>query len=720
MKDLLKVFLTQNYSIYSPTRIYRTLLGVIVIDGDTYSIYIDEKAVVKPGDAEYTGLIGRIFKMRLRQQKFIEISRKYFDPKNLTKFDQQGLQILSGVMCNLVSLEEVGKYYINIDSAFKVLRQSTFVEDLRNAKGNYQQFEGLVVMTVYNYKFYRLINVDTTKTPKSEFLMQDGKNLSFIDYYQSKYNLKIKDVNQPLLSCQEKSRYGVQKVIYLVPEICVATGLTDKMRANFQTMKQLSTITKPKGQERVTMANKFIQGFQQSEDLLKLWNIQLDQQCLKVDSSKINAGSLLMGNQSIPIETANLDRDTQTQMFKTSLLENWCLLSHANDNQLVNEFQNSLRESIDYCKFPCKPPKQMTVNSQKIQDWINCCQQIANNFMGSEKVQLILLVLQGPKKNSPIYSDLKRFLVNLCPIPSQVVMNSTIVTAIGGHTTLSLQKLCIKLLNQINAKLGGTPWAISDMPLTDSPTMICGMDVYHQTMRGKNSVLSFVSTEDKYFSTYHTQTQLMDVGNEFGFNLCPILLRSIQSFAGEKKTQFPERIIIYRDGVSNSQAKVVIESEINQFRQAIDLAKKEFNIDKDIKLILISVNKKVGAKFYAGERNLDNPPQGTLIDTQICQNNKDFYLISQKATAGTVQPTHYHVLVNDITEDPHIFKKLQVLSYKLCYLYFNFTGAIKIPAPIQYAHVCSNFIGDRYDPKDPKSLIKSNDQLNKRRSLFFI
>ena len=65
-------------------------------------------------------------------------------------------------------------------------------------------------------------------------------------------------------------------------------------------------------------------------------------------------------------------------------------------------------------------------------------------------------------------------------------------------------------------------------------------------------MLSFVSTEDEYFSKYHTQTQLMDIGNEFGFNLCPILLRSIQSFAGEKKFPLPERIIIYRDGVSNS------------------------------------------------------------------------------------------------------------------------------------------------------------------------
>ena len=58
--------MTQNSAIYSPTRVYRTLLGAIVIEGDTYSIYIDEKAIVKPGEAEYTGLIGRFFKMMLR------------------------------------------------------------------------------------------------------------------------------------------------------------------------------------------------------------------------------------------------------------------------------------------------------------------------------------------------------------------------------------------------------------------------------------------------------------------------------------------------------------------------------------------------------------------------------------------------------------------------------------------------------------------------------
>jgi aubergine-like protein len=75
-------------------------------------------------------------------------------------------------------------------------------------------------------------------------------------------------------------------------------------------------------------------------------------------------------------------------------------------------------------------------------------------------------------------------------------------------------------LVQICAKVGGTPWGVSDLPFTDAPTMICGMDVYHSTARGRKSMLSFVSSEDEFFSRYMTQTLEMEMGVEFSFNLC--------------------------------------------------------------------------------------------------------------------------------------------------------------------------------------------------------
>jgi aubergine-like protein len=36
-----------------------------------------------------------------------------------------------------------------------------------------------------------------------------------------------------------------------------------------------------------------------------------------------------------------------------------------------------------------------------------------------------------------------------------------------------------------------------------------------------------------------------------------------------------------------------------------------------------------------------------------------------------------------------------MLTYKLCYTYYNVSGSIKVPAPIQYAHRLANLVGDR-------------------------
>lgn len=55
-----------------------------------------------------------------------------------------------------------------------------------------------------------------------------------------------------------------------------------------------------------------------------------------------------------------------------------------------------------------------------------------------------------------------------------------------------------------------------------------------------------------------------------------------------------------------------------------------------------------------------------------------------------------------------IMEEYKILTYKLCYLYFNMTGAIKIPAPTKYAHLLSNFVGDSYDYRRPNTLISAH------------
>lgn len=42
------------------------ILGIYEEEGTSYTISLEEKAVLKSGEPEYTGLIGRFFKMLLK------------------------------------------------------------------------------------------------------------------------------------------------------------------------------------------------------------------------------------------------------------------------------------------------------------------------------------------------------------------------------------------------------------------------------------------------------------------------------------------------------------------------------------------------------------------------------------------------------------------------------------------------------------------------------
>jgi len=76
-----------------------------------------------------------------------------------------------------------------------------------------------------------------------------------------------------------------------------------------------------------------------------------------------------------------------------------------------------------------------------------------------------------------------------------------------------------------------------------------------------------------------------------------------------------------------------------------------------------------------------------------------FYLISLKANRGTVSPTSYNIIHDDtgLSLDRH-----QQLAYALTHLYSNWTGNIRVPAPIQYAHKLAYLVGESNFSNDPQ------------------
>ena len=138
----------------------------------------------------------------------------------------------------------------------------------------------------------------------------------------------------------------------------------------------------------------------------------------------------------------------------------------------------------------------------------------------------------------------------------------------------------------------------------------------------------------------------------------------------------------------------------------------------DTQLMYINVCKRVNTRIFGGDvGSFKNPFPGTVIDGSITDRDAyEFFLISTAAKQGLATPTRYTVLYDTIKESPDL---IELLTYKLCYTYYNVSGAIKEPSCIRYAHRLAALVGERggknKEPPQPHSDFEKKDP-----TLYFI
>jgi len=116
---------------------------------------------------------------------------------------------------------------------------------------------------------------------------------------------------------------------------------------------------------------------------------------------------------------------------------------------------------------------------------------------------------------------------------------------------------------------------------------------------------------------------------------------------------------------------------------------------------IIIVNKRISQRLFEKdadpEKGLLNPPEGTCLDFGLVEHagdkgeTFDFFLIAQQVTQGICCPVHYYVAFDSKKMKK---KDLETLTYYLCYYYFNWSGPIKVPAPVMYAHKIAKYTSD--------------------------
>lgn len=238
-----------------------------------------------------------------------------------------------------------------------------------------------------------------------------------------------------------------------------------------------------------------------------------------------------------------------------------------------------------------------------------------------------------------------------------------------------------KVVIQMNAKLQGAPWMI-DLPLTGLMTV--GFDVCHSARDSSKSYGALIATMDlKSSSAFFSAVSQHMKGQELSNDITLNMVKALQQFR-EIHGKLPAKILFFRDGVGDGQLHQVFENEVAHLTKKLDEIYKNAGVAGGCPLAYIVVTKRINTRFFSRQ---ENPQPGTIVDDVITLPERyDFYLVSQSVRQGTVSPTSYNVIYDTMMLDAD---KIQMLAYKFCHLYYNWSGTTRVPAVCQYAHKLS-------------------------------
>ncbi|KAF4680852.1 Piwi-like protein 2 [Perkinsus olseni] len=643
--------------------------------------------------------------------------------------------------------------------------------------------ENAIILALHNRRMYRVKCVRFDMSPTSTFPYKDKKtgrvsHISFVDFMRRWYNLVVMNTEQPMLEC-----YGERKSeqVFMIPEFCALTGLTEEMRKDrllMQEVLQLSRCTvdermnacvdivrrlRGEGEGAVDEGKRSVAGVDRVAQVLSDWRCTVSDKPIEIPGRMMDPVEVSFGMKRYTVEDGNFQRWTRNGAQCPVNLVNWILIFPESDIGLVDMWLRSMKElaAQGFATHIAEPERLVCTNQLT---------ELRPLLLEKVKVDTQLVMLFTPVKDCKrVYQLFKQVCTVERPCITQVVRSETM------RKKTSIVAIVTRIIMQISAKFLGPLWHIdlhtSLTPMMNEPCMLVGIDtaVAKETRR---AVLGFVCSLDSASSQYFSKAVPLDadqfdisgVSSERGdqrysdqsHTTPPMtavsgstpstssskerraanVARAIKECMKEALLYFgdsndgilPTRVVVYRASVPMNDMREVGALEVKAVQDAFsETSAAEWDDDATIarptlycpRLTYILCTQNVQTRFFlpmdaqsspqttssqasggstsSGHfRGLRNPVSGTVVDTSVTGigavtgGTYNFYLINQHVSRGSASPTHYTVAYDD-TGYP--VEAIQTLTYKLAFLYYNFPGGIRLPAPAQYAKKLAHLMG---------------------------
>lgn len=645
------------------------------------------------------------------------------------------ISVMPGFCTKIMFLEE--GIFLNVDIKNKILSNSHCLDLINSYISNPKNvtreeihkinsfFKGRTVETIHTNQRFKVEMVNFERRANNYSINFENSSVVMTKYYKNLYDIDIEPTS-PLLLIKSKGKNEQNVARYFPPQLCLMVGLTDEMQQDFELMQKLAKVTKQQPEDKVASINDIIKLVNEKKGIPKKNKQTGNEYVLKssyekkeeygIDISEVTSEfcGFMFKNPVIKGKEEKIIQDIRKpfKILEAKKLNYFCVY-HKEYKQSAKTLHEKIKSAAEGYEISLGKADYKEISSEDPQEWIKF---IEKNITSS--YNLVIILLDDYLKLQGLYEPLKKHSMEDKGYITQIILTKSLF----GKNALSIVS---NILLQANSKVGGSSYKLEvDSDIKKKNLMLIGVDSSHvngadlETTSsingngGGRSIVAMCATINNEFTKYtHKKIEVEEtVKNSLLLPISAFIYEAIAEYFSLNK-KLPGGVVIYRQGVSKEQ-RYYLSSEIEQIHNLLNSdSSSDYELLSKVKIpyYYILVNKKTSLKFFECEamsltntsiggasKNIkskslvstptnyqyDNPDPGLLVYNSLTDPEIfEFYLQPQKVTQGTATPTNFHVAFGTMT-CPEIIPKL---TYDLCYLYSNWRGPVRVPAPLKYA-----------------------------------